>query len=121
MFEKSEKQFVIAVADDNPAIVGLTASTLSMQGYQFLEAHCGTEALKAAERHDKPVDLLLTDGEMPGMDGIALWQSIRVQRHETNVVFVSRSATPDDVDGAPFQSKPFTLPKLMGIVEDTLQ
>ena len=123
MFQQQcEKQLVIAVADDNPAIAGLVAGTLRRQGYQVLEAHCGTEALKAVESHDgKPLDLLLTDLEMPGINGIALWQSVRAKRPETKVVFMSGSATPDDVDGAPFLSKPFTLAKLVGIVEDTLQ
>jgi two-component system, cell cycle sensor histidine kinase and response regulator CckA len=116
MLEKS-----IVVAEDNPAILQLASSALRMQGYQVLEANCGTEALDAAERHDQPVDLLLTDVEMPGMDGIALWQSIRAQRPETKVVFMSGSATPDDVDGAPFLSKPFTVHNLVGIVEDTLR
>jgi two-component system, cell cycle sensor histidine kinase and response regulator CckA len=116
-----EKKFVITVADDDPAIVKLASRALRMRGYQVLEANCGTEALDAAERHDNPVDLLLTDVEMPGMDGIALWRSIRAQRPETKVIFMSGSAMPDVVDGAPFLGKPFTVHKLVGIVEDTLR
>jgi two-component system cell cycle sensor histidine kinase/response regulator CckA len=117
----SEKNFVITVADDNPAVLKLASRALRMRGYQVLEANGGTEALELAERHDRPVDLLLTDVEMPGMDGIALWRSIRAWRPETKVVFMSGSATPDDVEGAPFLSKPFTLPALTGIVEATLR
>lgn len=63
-----EKDFVITVADDNPAVLALTSGVLRTQGYQVLEANSGPAALDAAERHDRPVDLLLTDVEMPGMD-----------------------------------------------------
>jgi CheY-like chemotaxis protein len=73
------------------------------------------------KRHDKEVDLLLTDLEMAGMDGTGLGQSIRAKQPETKAVFMSRSTTPDDVYGAPLLSKPFTLPKLVGIVQATLQ
>jgi DNA-binding NtrC family response regulator len=58
---------------------------------------------------------------MPGMNGIALWQSLRAKWPETKVIFMTGSANPDDVGGAPFLSKPFALDKLIGIVEDTLQ
>ena len=81
-----------------------------MEGYQVLEANGGTEALDVAARHDKPLDLLLTDVEMPGMDGIELSRSMRAQRPETKVISMSRSATPDEVKGAPFLSKPLRYP-----------
>jgi hypothetical protein len=47
------------------------------------------------------------------MNGIALWQSVRSKRPKTKVVFMSGSAIPDDVDGTPFVSRPFTLAKLV--------
>jgi len=118
MFEMS---IVIAVAEDNRAILELASNALRMQGYEVLEVKCGTVALDAMECHERPVDLLLTDVEMPGIDGITLWHSIRARRPQTKVVFMSGSATTDDVDGAPLLSKPFTIPKLVKIVKDTLQ
>jgi two-component system cell cycle sensor histidine kinase/response regulator CckA len=116
-----QKEFVITVADDNPAIVELVSRALRTRGYQVLGAHCGKEALNQAERHDRQLHLLLTDIEMPGMDGIELWQSIRAARPETKVIFMSGSTTRDGVDGAPFLSKPFTVPELVGIVEEILR
>jgi two-component system cell cycle sensor histidine kinase/response regulator CckA len=123
MLEKQfETPFVIVVADDNPAIVGLVTRVLRMQGHHVLEARGGVEAMDVVESHDgKPLHLLLTDVDMPGMNGIALWQSVRAKRPETKVIFMTGSASADDVGGAPFLSKPFALDKLIGIVEDTLQ
>ena len=58
---------------------------------------------------DRLVDLLLTDVEIPGMDGIELLRSMRAQRPERKVILISGSATPDTVEGGPLLSKPFTV------------
>ena len=118
--ERTEKQFVIAVVDDNPAILQLAASVLRMQGYRVLEARCGTEALHTAERHDEAVDLLLTDIDMPGMDGVSLSQEVRERWPETRVVFMSGGHQADDVESEAFLSKPFVPNELLAIVEDSL-
>ena len=115
-----EKQFTIAVVDDDPAILKLAATVLRIQGYRVLEGGCGAEALDVAERHDKPVDLLLTDIDMPGMDGVSLSREVRERWPETKVVFMSGGATADSVGGEPFLSKPFALRELVGLVDDTL-
>ena len=121
MLEKLiEKEFTITVVDDNPAILKLAAKVLRIQGYRVLEAGCGAEALDVAERHDKPVDLLLTDIDMPGIDGVSLSREVRERWPETKVVFMSGGATPDSVGGEPFLSKPFALHELVAVVEDTL-
>ena len=114
-----EKQFTIAVVDDNPAILQLVAKVLRIQGYQVLEAGCGAEAMDAAKRHDKPVDLLLTDIDMPGIDGVSLSREVRERWPETKVVFMSGGATPDSV-GEPFLSKPFAIRELVALVDDSL-
>ena len=121
MLEKRiEKQFTIAVVDDNPAVLQLAAKVLRIQGYRVLEAGCGAEALDMAERHDKPVNLLLTDIDMPGMDGVSLSREVRERWPETKVVFMSGGATPDSVGGEPFLSKPFALRELVALVDDSL-
>ena len=87
----------------------------------MLEAGCGAEALDAAKRHDKPVDLLLTDIDMPGMGGVLLSREVRERWPETKVVFMSGGATPDNVGGEPFLSKPFALRELVALVDDNLR
>jgi two-component system cell cycle sensor histidine kinase/response regulator CckA len=116
----SERNLTVTVADDSPGVLELVSSVLRMQGYQVLEANSGPEALDAAERHDRPVDLLLTDVEMPGMNGIELSRSMRAQRPGTKVIFMSGSGTLEEVDGAPFLSKPFAIPELLSTVKSTL-
>jgi two-component system cell cycle sensor histidine kinase/response regulator CckA len=118
--KRIEKQFTIAVVDDNPAILQLAAKVLRIHGYRVLEAGCGAEALDMAEGHDKPVDLLLTDIDMPGMDGVSLSREVRERWPDTKVVFMSGGATSDSVGGEPFLSKPFALHELVVVVEDSL-
>ena len=121
MLEKLiEKAFTIAVVDDNPAILKLAAKVLRIQGYRVLEAGCGAEAMDVAERHDKPVDLLLTDIDLPGMDGVSLSREVRERWPEAKVVFMSGSATPDSVGSEPFLSKPFALRELVALIDDSL-
>jgi len=121
MLEKHiEKEFTIAVVDDNPAVRRFTATVLRMYGYRVLEAGCGAEAMDAAEHHGNPVDLLLTDIDMPGMDGVALSREVRERWPETKVVFMSGGATPDSFGGEPFLSKPFALRELVAAVDDSL-
>lgn len=116
----TEKQFVIAVVDDNTAVLQLTANLLRMRGHRVLEARCGAEALHAVERHDETLDLLLTDIDMPGMDGVSLSQEVRERWPETRVVFMSGGHQADDVEGEAFLSKPFAPSQLLAIVEDSL-
>ena len=121
MVEKHvEHEFTIAVVDDNPAVLKLAANVLRNEGYRVLEAGCGAEALDIAKRHDKPVDLLLTDIDMPGMDGVSLSREARERWPEIKVVFMSGGATPDIVYGEPFVSKPFALREFVGLVDSTL-
>jgi two-component system cell cycle sensor histidine kinase/response regulator CckA len=116
----SERDFTVTVADDNRGVLELVSRALRMHGYQVLEANSGPEALDVAERHDRPVDLLLTDVEMPGMDGIELSRSMRTKRPETKVIFMSGNGTLEELDGTPFLSKPFAIPELLSTVKDTL-
>ena len=121
MLEKHiEKKFTIAVVDDNPAIRRFVAKVLRMHGYRVLEAGCGAEAMDAAEHHGNTVDVLLTDIDLPGMDGVSLSRVLRERWPETKVVFMSGGLTPDSVGGEPFLSKPFALRELVTLVDGTV-
>ena len=117
--ERMEEQFTIVVVDDNKAVRQFVAKVLRMQGHRVLEAGCGAEALDAAQHHDRPVDLLLTDVEMPEMDGLSLSREVRERWPRVRVVFMSGSATTHNVDGEPFLSKPFALHELIAVVDDS--
>ena len=68
---------VLAV-DDSTSMRKLIASTLTHQGYDVLEASDGEEALAIARKNS--VSLVITDVNMPKMDGITLVGELRKLR-----------------------------------------
>ena len=64
----------ILTVDDSPSIRQMVRFTLSDAGYAVIEAGNGQEAL---DQLDKPVSLILTDLNMPVMDGIELTRRVR--------------------------------------------
>ncbi len=69
---------IVLVVDDSTSmretvIKGVQAA--GFQGCEFVEAADGTEALEALDKHD--VDLILSDINMPRMNGIQLVRRVR--------------------------------------------
>ena len=67
-------QSILAV-DDSASMRQMVAFTLKGAGYNVIEAADGQEALDKAR--GAKVDLVLTDQNMPRMDGITLVRSLR--------------------------------------------
>ena len=66
----------VLVVDDSPTMRQMVAFTLTSAGYQVVEAGTGTEAVGTVNGGAKP-DLVVTDLNMPEMDGITLIKEIR--------------------------------------------
>ena len=66
----------ILIADDEDSMRTLVARALAMDGHETITAQDGAEALEILTREDGAFDLLLTDIQMPAMDGIALALSV---------------------------------------------
>lgn len=62
----------ILIADDEDSMRQLVARAIAMDGHETVTAQDGAEALEILTRADGAFDLLLTDIQMPVMDGIAL-------------------------------------------------
>jgi len=65
----------ILAVDDSPSIRQMVAFTLMGAGYNVIEAADGQEGL--AKAREKTVDLVLTDQNMPVMDGFTLVKNLR--------------------------------------------
>ncbi len=66
---------VILAVDDSASMRQMVTFTLRSAGYEVVEASDGLEALEYAREH--AVDLVLTDVNMPRMDGITLVGELR--------------------------------------------
>lgn len=62
----------VLIADDEDSMRQLVARAIAMDGHEIVTAQDGAEALEILTREDGAFDLLLTDIQMPVMDGIAL-------------------------------------------------
>ncbi len=62
----------VLIADDEASMRALVARAIAMDGHETVTAEDGAEALEILTRERGAFDLLLTDIQMPIMDGIAL-------------------------------------------------
>jgi CheY-like chemotaxis protein len=62
----------VLIVDDEESMRMLVARAIAMDGHYTVTAQDGAEALEILSREQGAFDLLLTDIQMPVMDGIAL-------------------------------------------------
>ena len=62
----------VLIADDEESMRTLVARAIAMDGHTIVTAEDGAEALEILSNEQGAFDLLLTDIQMPIMDGIAL-------------------------------------------------
>ncbi len=86
---------VLAV-DDSPTMLNMLGMMLRQQGYETLTAKDGLEALQRLQ--NQPVDLVITDVNMPNMDGFALITAIRANPSWSGmpIIVLSTEAAPQD-------------------------
>lgn len=68
----------ILTVDDSPSMRALLRHTLTREGHQVSEAEDGMAALDWLSANDRP-DLVITDINMPRMDGFCLIEAVRAQ------------------------------------------
>ena len=111
----------ILVADDTPAVLAFVAEFLHRTGYHVLQAGDGVEALEVAAQHTGQIDLLLTDIEMPRLNGRALSRTLSHRRPETRTLFMSGHLNTGLARGTPFLAKPFVGRDLLCKVSEVLE
>jgi two-component system cell cycle sensor histidine kinase/response regulator CckA len=79
----------ILVVEDEDAVRDFAVRTLAGLGYRILEAADPRTALAIAATHAGPIDLLLTDVTMPGLQGYELAEQLAATRPGLRVLYVS--------------------------------
>jgi len=118
-------QETILLVEDEAGIRSLMRRTLESYGYRILEASDGAAAVAIEAQHDGPIDLLLSDVIMPGLNGPDLAQHLVVKRPRLKVLHVSGFPNAQSIGGSPrerasFLAKPFTPMALAMKVRDCL-
>jgi CheY-like chemotaxis protein len=116
----------VLVAEDQPEVRAVIRSLLTRRGYHVIVASNGAEALRLATRQVRPIDLLITDVVMPGINGPDLAAALQSMRPGLRVLFASgypehrREQHGSVPAGAPFISKPFLPSTLLAKVRKVL-
>ncbi len=79
----------ILVVEDEPMVRKLANEILSSQGYTIIPASGPEQALEQLVNYTGPLDLLLTDIIMPGLNGKELYQRLVEQRPLLRVLYMS--------------------------------
>jgi DNA-binding response OmpR family regulator len=82
-------QAVILVADDEPLIRNLVTLLLQHDGYFVMSAADGHEGLQLSRKYPGVIDLLITDMEMPRMNGTDLYGHLMEERPRIKVLVMS--------------------------------
>ena len=119
--------FTVLVIDDDAVLRALLRRTLEMEGYDVLEAANGELGLQLIESHSGRLDLVLTDIEMPRIDGITVAEVLAALRPLVGVICMSGRSEGETefvqrlgLRRQPFLAKPFTLDEVVLMAADTL-
>lgn len=92
MDESVQGKATILVVEDNVDAREIFASTLTMQGYEVIEAENGVEGIRRLQT--ARVDAILTDLRMPVMDGVEMASLIKAMPLHAHIPIVALTATP---------------------------
>jgi CheY-like chemotaxis protein len=101
---------VVLVADDEAPIRDLVTTLMQREGYQVLPASDGHEALELARSYPGTIDLVITDMDMPRLDGSRLCAHLREERPGIKVLVMSGGDMGDlrrEAASLPVLPKPF--------------
>lgn len=112
----------ILTVDDSASMRQMVAFTLKHAGYQVIEAIDGQDALDKVQ--NRVVDLVLTDQNMPRMDGLTLTQRLRGSAQHRGVpILILTTESSDDMKQAGRAAgatgwlvKPFDPPRLLEVI-----
>ena len=115
----------ILIVDDDPSLLRLLSIRLSAAGYN-VESAANAKIALGTLQHFIP-QVVISDLRMEGMDGMALFEQIRVQNPNIPVVIMTAHGTiPDAINATKqgvfsFLTKPFESQELLDTVEQAIR
>jgi len=119
---------IILAIDDSTSIRQMVAFTLKSAGYAVIEAADGQEGLDKANAANDTISLILTDQNMPKIDGLTLIKTLRtIPKFATTPILMLTTESSDDMKsqgkaaGATgWLVKPFDPHKLLEVVKKVI-
>lgn len=109
----------VLLVDDQNSVRNALYTLLESDGYEVLAASNGLDGLAICRQSRHPIDLLVTDCNMPAMSGLELARECSFLCREMSVLYVSGSCPDEQLKadlGAPrrgFLAKPFRADELL--------
>src|ERR1700742_2785548 len=116
----------VLIADDKESMRMVVARAIGMDGHSTVTAYDGAEALEILTREDGAFDLLLSDIQMPVMNGIALALSAARDFHDLTILlmtgFADQRERASNLNAIAHDviSKPFSVADIRAAVADAL-
>jgi two-component system, cell cycle sensor histidine kinase and response regulator CckA len=106
----------VLLVEDEPMVRSVAERALIRHGYTVITADNGEDALEIISRNE-PIDLLISDVVMPGMDGPTMVRKARESRPDLKILFMSGYAEEQlrksiDIENVAFLPKPFSVTEL---------
>jgi two-component system cell cycle sensor histidine kinase/response regulator CckA len=106
----------VLLVEDEPMVRSVAERALTRHGYKVMTADNGEDALEILAKGD-PIDLLISDVVMPGMDGPTMVREARKSRPDLKILFMSGYAEEQlrksiDIENVNFLPKPFSVTEL---------
>ena len=120
-----EKELRVLVVDDEPEMGAVVEQALARRGYRAAQQRSADGAWELLERED--FDVVVTDLNMPGMNGVELTDRIVKNRHDLPVIVITAFGSLETAiatlrAGAyDFITKPFEIDQLVVAVERAIQ
>lgn len=116
----------ILLIDDSRTMRNIEKKALAELGAEFIEAGDGLEALSAVAQHPGGIDLVLSDWNMPNLNGLDFTKKFREHNKTTPVIMVTTEGEKEKIVEAiraganNYVVKPFTAEVLIDKVRKTL-
>ena len=82
-------EIIVLIVDDNSSVRNLLSLCIQERGYSFLLAANGKQALSISRAYPGKIDVLLSDVDMPQMNGFDLAKQLIKERPGVRVLMIS--------------------------------
>src|SRR5256885_4389186 len=106
----------VLLVEDEPMVRSVAERALTRHGYTVITADSGEDALEILAKNE-PIDLLISDVVMPGMDGPTMVREARIRRPDLMILFMSGYAEEQlrkslDIENVNFLPQPISVIEL---------
>lgn len=124
-YESMEGKTILLI-DDEPLVTDICELMLKELGHKVLKAHSGSEGIEIYEANRSRIDLIISDFNMPAMNGQEVVERLRIRGHQVRVLLSTggysvqdeKSAISRGFDG--FLRKPYTMNTLSEKIAENL-